>query len=232
MTASPFLFDKITLKPEIHRTELPSLPSKVHHPPKNPLAKATDLAMIRVMTLHKIKSQGFTLIELMMIILLVGILMAVAIPQFFDFSTEAKTRALRESLAVVRTGISVQYAQLKIRCGVTSNSWPDFTQLQSNDITAGTGAQCSTTEVSKAQDRRFWAGNTGAGTIPPDNPWSGSTAASTTAITACSGMGCTNKAVDCAGAARDTGDGGWCYSETTGEIWANSDNSGSNEYKF
>jgi len=180
------------------------------------------------------KNRGFTLIELMMIILLVGILMAVAIPQFYDFSTEAKTRALRESLAVVRTGISVQYAQLKIRCGVTVSSWPDFTQLTSNDISAGTGAQCTTVEVSKAQDRRFWAGNTGTGTVPPENPWSGSavTVANRSLIAACTGMGCTDKAIDCGGAARDTSDGGWCYSETTGEIWANSDNSGSTEYKY
>jgi MSHA pilin protein MshA len=169
---------------------------------------------------------GFTLIEILMVVLLVSILAAVSIPQFIDFRSDAKNAATQSAVGTLRTAIVNQYAQSGVRCGAAK--WPDVTQLQNNDITKGTNPPCTIAQVPSASDRAFVA----TASFPP-NPWSGSAAASTTAVTVCSGGGCTfGSGTNCAGAAFSNTDGGWCYNSSTGQIWANSNNSAANEYKF
>jgi len=55
--------------------------------------------------------KGFTLIELVMIIVILGILSVVAIPRFFDLSGQANTAAERGVVGGVRAGISTFFAQ-------------------------------------------------------------------------------------------------------------------------
>ncbi len=61
------------------------------------------------------REKGFTLIEIVMVIILLGILAAVAIPRFIDMSGEAKKSSLKGVLGGVRGGVSIAHANHALR---------------------------------------------------------------------------------------------------------------------
>ncbi|MFA6430904.1 MAG: prepilin-type N-terminal cleavage/methylation domain-containing protein [Candidatus Margulisiibacteriota bacterium] len=62
--------------------------------------------------------KGFTLIELVMVIVILGILAATALPRFIDLSSKAKISAAKGSIGTVRAAIAIQYADNAVN-GVT-----------------------------------------------------------------------------------------------------------------
>jgi general secretion pathway protein G len=140
--------------------------------------------------------RGFTLVEILIVVVILGILAAIVIPQFTQASTEAKVSSLSSDLQTLRSQIElykVQHNDTPPALATFANQMVYCTDIAGNVKGGGT--------PSKVRD-------TGANPVyiygpylerVPDNPFSGSDVV--------------------AAAAAATGVG-WAYTETTGEIRA------------
>lgn len=76
----------------------------------------------------KVKQQGFTLIELIIVIVILGILAVTAAPKFLDLSKDARIATLQGMEAALKSGTDLVYAKAEIANqtsgdgSVTSNS--------------------------------------------------------------------------------------------------------------
>ena len=78
---------------------------------------------------------GFTLIELIMVIVILGILAATALPRFVDLSGEAEVAAKDGVRGAVMSAIAIQYAA---NAAGGTIAFPNVTQLAAALIPAGT----------------------------------------------------------------------------------------------
>ena len=60
---------------------------------------------------RKTSESGFTLIELVIVIVILGILAAVAIPKYEDMREQARVATMRGQLGSIRSAIAIQYAR-------------------------------------------------------------------------------------------------------------------------
>jgi len=84
------------------------------------------------------EKKGFTLIELLLVVIVLGILAALAIPQFTDASKDTKEASLKQDLSMMRDAIERYYHQ-------HGNNYPGAV-----DETDGVGAPANATAAATA----------------------------------------------------------------------------------
>jgi|SaaInl8_200m_RNA_FD_contig_21_3859516_length_1093_multi_10_in_0_out_0_1 general secretion pathway protein G len=90
------------------------------------------------------RKEGFTLVELLIVVIILGILAAVVIPQFGTASSEAKESALMTNLAAIRGAVELYKVQHNETWPGTISgtaSWANFgTHMTSQtNVSGGTG---------------------------------------------------------------------------------------------
>ena len=73
--------------------------------------------------------RGFTIIELIVVIVVLAILAGVALPKYFDYSVQAKVSATKGTLGGMRAGIANFYANAAVAGAVAYPTYVEFTTL-------------------------------------------------------------------------------------------------------
>jgi type IV pilus assembly protein PilA len=87
------------------------------------------LAPYGVFKMSRTNRQGFTLIELVTVIVILGILSAVALPVYLDYRQDAKIAACKGMLGAVRASIANYYAKSATDSGGGVLRYPALTDL-------------------------------------------------------------------------------------------------------
>jgi len=142
------------------------------------------------------KKRGFTLIELMVVIAIIGLLAAIALPKFGDVSSQAKVANVQGNLATNRTAISMYYAK--------SDVYPALVDaedaLSGVTTTDGDGTTLATFTDFYGKDKM--ADTPATSSIAAKNTIGESTTTTGNSFTA-------------------AGNGGWAYRQSDGAIRAN-----------
>lgn len=86
------------------------------------------------------RNKGFTLIELILVIAILGILAISALPKFMDLSSQAKTSSMQGVVGAVRAGVAL-YKANKLANGETA-AYPTTLDAVADATACSTTAEC------------------------------------------------------------------------------------------
>jgi len=73
--------------------------------------------------LKKRNQKGFTLIEIIAVLVILGILAAIAIPKYFDLQGQARQKAIEGALAALQSTATMSYSQQLLNGTANGTSW-------------------------------------------------------------------------------------------------------------
>ena len=117
------------------------------------------------------KQSGFTLIEIVMVLVLLGILSAVAVPKYFDLQAQAQQRAAQAAVAEAQARVNALFAEALLKGESCSNAVKEI-QKSTSDILSDTvnGKDMSGWTVTwTADDNVTQTGKAITATITKDN---------------------------------------------------------------
>ena len=85
------------------------------------------------------KQKGFTLIELMIVVAIIGILAAIAVPQYLSYTRKAEVAAMVALADIVKKKVSIFYS--------TKGSWPEVADAAEVGLDVVSGALGAESEV-------------------------------------------------------------------------------------
>lgn len=121
---------------------------------------------------------GFTLIELMAVVLILAILAGVALPKFFDYQVQAKEASCKGTLGGVRAGIANFYANKAITStaryptlieltngSVMQEAIPENPYAGSNDVDTLASSDAASRNVSGTNGWMYYNGSGGGASV-------------------------------------------------------------------
>lgn len=87
----------------------------------------------------KKNEKGFTLVEVIAVLVILGILAAVAVPKFFDMQATARTKALEGAVGELNGQVALAFAQNALN-GNTDGDYDGLTCFLGNDFIVTVGA--------------------------------------------------------------------------------------------
>ncbi len=166
-----------------------------------------------------------------MVIMIVAILGATALPQFLDFRQEARLSVVRQNLQAMRTGIKLQIQQAILKCNASPGYIPELLVLSYNDI-AGEGSDPCFGIISGEDVKLITGGKTtfgpaSRGDLLIENVLKDPSTSAIRGVVNCNGYTndpCNAAALSITRTFPTGGElGGWCYDQNSGHFWAQTD---------
>jgi type IV pilus assembly protein PilA len=119
--------------------------------------------------------KGFTLIELMIVVAIIGILAAIAIPNFLKFQAKSRTTEARTNLGAIFTGQTSFYGEANQYGNFTNIGWgptgtPRYLYMVGAVGSAPNGTTLVGKDVTSDGAAPTWAGNFNVATDNTGNP--------------------------------------------------------------
>jgi len=108
---------------------------------------------------HK-NEEGFTLVEVIAVLVILGILAAVAVPKFFDMQATARTKALEGAIGELNGQVALAFAQNALNGG-SSGEYEGLSAYLAGDFVIEIPDNTPTTSASDFKDADLVAGVVG-----------------------------------------------------------------------